>query len=178
MNNSKISVRYAKALFQTAVEKNIETEVRGDVASLLECIKSSEDFRALLESPVIAPDNKIKIFDAMFGGKFQKLTSDFFAMTVKNKREGFLKIICLNYLGFYAKGKNIRKVVITSAAKLDGESASQIEMLVKKQDENSTVELSEQVDENILGGLIIQIDDKVYDASIRTQLKKVKEKLK
>ena len=93
MNNSKISVRYAKALFQTAVEKNIETEVRGDVASLLECITSSEDFRALLESPVIAPDNKIKIFDAMFGGKFQKLTSDFFALTVKNKSEGFLKII-------------------------------------------------------------------------------------
>ena len=114
----------------------------------------------------------------MFEGKFQKLTLDFFAMTVKNKRENFLKIICMNYLGFYAQRKNIRKVVITSAAKLDKDTASQISLLVKSQDKTSSVELFEKTDESIIGGLIVQIDDKVYDASIRTQLKKVKEKLK
>jgi len=40
------------------------------------------------------------------------------------------------------------------------------------------VEVLEKVDSSIIGGLIIKIDDKEYDASIRTQLKKVKEKLK
>lgn len=178
MNNSKISVRYAKALLQTAVEQKIETEVQSDVAVLLDCINGAEDFKAVLDSPVISPNDKIKIFNSMFEGKFQKLTLDFFAMTVKNKRENFLKIICMNYLGFYAQSKNIRKVVITSAAKLDKDTASKISLLVKGQDETSSVELFEKTDESIIGGLIVQIDDKVYDASIRTQLKKVKEKLK
>ena len=131
-----------------------------------------------MESPVISASDKTKIFNAMFGDKFQKLTSDFFEVLVKNKREGFLKIICMDYLGFYAKKKNIKKVVITSASELDNETSEKIALIVKNQDQTATVELSQKTDADIIGGLIIQIDDKVYDASVRTQLKKVKEKLK
>ena len=84
----------------------------------------------------------------------------------------------MDYLGFYAKKKNIKKVVITSASELDNETSEKIALIVKNQDQTATVELSQKTDADIIGGLIIQIDDKVYDASVRTQLKKVKEKLK
>jgi len=136
------------------------------------------DFKAMLESPIIVDSAKVEIFKKLFGSKFNKLTTDFFSLLVKNKREGFLKIICLNYLGFYAKNKNIRRVIITSAVKNPVEVSEKIKQLVKTQDNRSTVELTEKLDPALIGGLIIQIDDKVYDASIKTQLAKVKEKLK
>lgn len=178
MNNSKISVRYAKALLQTALEYKTEDAVRNDIESLLECINTLPDFKAMLESPIIVDSAKVEIFKKLFGSKFNKLTTDFFSLLVKNKREGFLKIICLNYLGFYAKNKNIRRVIITSAVKNPVEVSEKIKQLVKTQDNRSTVELTEKLDPALIGGLIIQIDDKVYDASIKTQLAKVKEKLK
>ena len=62
MNDSKISVRYAKALFETAVKNSQEDEVRGDIQTLLQALTSSEDFRLFLESPVIADSDKVKIF--------------------------------------------------------------------------------------------------------------------
>jgi F-type H+-transporting ATPase subunit delta len=178
MNDSKISVRYAKALFETAVKNSQEDEVRGDIQTLLQALTSSEDFRLFLESPVIADSDKVKIFGEVFNGKISKLTSDFFSLLVKNKRENFLKIICLNYLGFYSKSKNIRHVTITTATKAGEETAKEIVSLIKKTDTTAKVEVLEKVDSSIIGGLIIKIDDKEYDASIRTQLKKVKEKLK
>lgn len=177
MNNSKISVRYAKALFQVAVQQNVEDAVRNDVESLLECINTMPDFKLLLENPVVSDTKKVEIFNAIFAGKFQKLTTDFFGILIKNKREEFLKIICLDYLGFYTKSKNIKQVTVTSAVEVD-DVAKQIEALIKSQDTNSTVELTSKLDPGIIGGLIIQIDDKVYDASIKSQLARIREKLK
>ena len=174
MNNSKVSVRYAKALLQTALEKKAEEQVRKDVALILDCLKTEGDFSLMLESPVIADSKKIEIFSAMFSSSFSPLTLDFFKILVKNKRENFLKIICMNYLSFYAKDKSIRQVTEQS-----DEVYSAVQQLVAKAFDNSgTVEMTKKIDSDIIGGLIIQIDDKVYDASIKTQLKKVKEKLK
>ena len=179
MNNSKVSVRYAKALLQTALEKKSEEQVRKDVALILDCLKTDADFSLMLESPVIADRKKVEIFNAMFSSSFSPLTLDFFKLLIKNKRENFLKIICLDYLSFYAEGKNIRQVTVTSATEQPDEVYSAVQRLVAKAfDDSGTVEMTRKTDADIIGGLIIQIDDKVYDASIRTQLKKVKEKLK
>jgi len=179
MNNSKVSVRYAKALLETALEKRADEQVRKDVALILDCLKSEGDFSLMLESPVIADSKKIEIFSAMFSSSFSPLTLDFFKILVKNKRENFLKIICMNYLTFYAKDKSIRQVTVTSATEQSDEVYSAVRQLVAKAFDNSAeVEMTKKIDSDIIGGLIIQIDDKVYDASIKTQLKKVKEKLK
>jgi F-type H+-transporting ATPase subunit delta len=85
----------------------------------------------------------------------------------------------MNYLTFYAKDKSIRQVTVTSATEQSDEVYSAVRQLVAKAFDNSAeVEMTKKIDSDIIGGLIIQIDDKVYDASIKTQLKKVKEKLK
>jgi len=176
MNDSKISVRYAKALIQTAIEQGCEDAVRNDMESLLQCINSSADLRAVLESPVIADSKKNEIFGALFSNGFNKLTMDFIHVLVKNKREGFLRIICLDYIEFYARHKNIRRVRLTSAVEASADTIARVKQLAGEG--ASSVELTPEVDPDIIGGLIVQIDDKVYDASVRTQLAKIKDNLK
>ncbi|MCR5455106.1 MAG: ATP synthase F1 subunit delta [Bacteroidales bacterium] len=178
MNDSKISVRYAKALLQAAMEKGCEDAVRSDMVSLLGCINESPDFRTLLESPVVADSKKVEIFDNLFAEHFSALTTDFFKVLVKNKRENFLKIICMNFSEFYARSKNIKRVRITSAVETSGDVQQSIKALAKDVGEGSDVELTVQVDPEIIGGLIVQVEDKVYDASVRTQLARIKEQLK
>lgn len=176
MNDSKISVRYAKALLQTAVEQGCEDAVRTDAASLLDCIRESAELKAVLDSPVIADSKKLEILDTLFSGHCSKLTMDFLKVLVNNKREGFLKMICLDYLEFYANRKNIRRVKLTSAVEVSGDIKAKVIEIAGEG--ASAVELTPVVDPGIIGGLIVQIDDKVYDASLKSQLAKIKENLK
>ncbi len=178
MNDSKISVRYAKALLQAAIEKGCEDAVRGDMVSLLGCINESPDFKALLESPVVADGKKVEIFDSLFAAHFSSLTTDFFKVLVKNKRENFLKIICMNFSEFYARSKNIKRVRITSAVETSSGVQNTIRDLAKEVGGGSNVELSVKIDPEIIGGLIVQVEDKVYDASVKNQLARIKEQLK
>nr|MCR5456341.1 ATP synthase F1 subunit delta [Bacteroidales bacterium] len=79
---------------------------------------------------------------------------------------------------FYARSKNIKRVRITSAVETSGDVQQSIKALAKDVGEGSDVELTVQVDPEIIGGLIVQVEDKVYDASVRTQLARIKEQLK
>ncbi len=176
MNDSKISVRYAKALLQTAIEQKCEDVVKADVESMRDCIAQSDELKAVLESPVIVDSMKIEIFEKLFAGSFCKLSMDFLKVLVKNKRENFLRIICLDYLEFYARHKNIRRVRVTSAVSISADIQASVKELAGAG--ASDVELTPVVDPGIIGGLIVQIDDKVYDASVRSQLAKIKENLK
>lgn len=176
MNDSKISVRYAKALIQTAIEQGCEDAVRDDVDTLLQCISESEYLKSVLESPVIPDTKKSEIFKEIFGSRLSRLTMDFLMLLVRNKRESFLKIACLDYLEFYARHKNIRRVKLTSAVRLSNDVVSRVSIIAGAG--ASSVELSPVVDPDVIGGLIVQIDDKVYDASVRSQLARIKENLK
>lgn len=176
MNDSKISVRYAKALLQTAIEQNCEDVVKRDMETLRDCIAESNELKAVLESPVIVGARKMEILGSIFNGSFSKLSMDFLNVLVKNKRENFLRIICLDYLEFYARHKNIRRVKVTSAVGISADMEAKVKDIAAAG--ASAVELTQEVNPDIIGGLIVQIDDKVYDASVKTQLAKIKEILK
>ncbi len=178
MNESKISVRYAKALFQTAVEQHCEDSVRSDMQDLLNCINNLPEFRVLLESPVINDEKKIEAFDKMFGDKFSPLTLSFYKMLVKNKRENYLKVICLNYEGYYARTKNIKQVQITAATDIPDSIKSTIKTFVEKKSDGATVEIESVVNLELIGGIVVKVDDIMYDASVKTQLAKFKNKIR
>lgn len=177
MNDSKISVRYAKALFQTAVQKGRTEAVKADMDNVLNCINSVPEFKLLLDSPVFSGSAKITAFEDMFKSKVDPLTMEFFKLLVQNKRENYLKMICLNYGGYYNRHNNIKKVSITTAVTPSAQLTGEIAEMVRKANPGSRVEVSTVTDSDIIGGIIIGIDDRRYDASVRTQLANFKEKL-
>jgi F-type H+-transporting ATPase subunit delta len=87
-------------------------------------------------------------------------------------------MICLNFAEFYARSKNIKRVQITSAVAATDSVKEKVCALAKSVGGDSNVELTVKLNPDIIGGLIVQVDDKVYDASVRTQLAKIKENLK
>ena len=67
MNQSKITVRYAKALFELAKEKQLTEAIKKDMVSIQLIAKSVEDFQFLIESPIIKSKKKQEVFNLMFG---------------------------------------------------------------------------------------------------------------
>lgn len=176
MDQSAINVRYAKAFFSTAKEKKLLDTLKADIHSVLEVCRSVPDFVLLLESPVVKTSKKAALIKQIFEGKVNPLTLNFLLLIVENKREVFIPGICRNFLDLSKKDQNIRSAVLTTASEVNAATLQKIQELLEKE-LNATIELSTQVNPEILGGLVLRLDDKQYDASVASQLRKIKQNL-
>ncbi len=176
MDLSAINVRYAKAFFLTAKEKKLLDVFKTDIQLIYHVCNSSTDFILLLESPVVKVSKKEKLITEIFKGKVHEITLNFLALVVRNKREVNIPGICRNFLDLTRKDQNIRSAQLITATNVKSEIMAKISTLLEKQ-LKSKIELSGKVDENIIGGLVLRLNDIQYDASVATQIKKIKQKL-
>ena len=175
MNDSKISVRYSRALFQSALEKKILDKVNEDMIFISEICKIPES-KEFLNSPIIVPSKKEAIFHKMLGDNVEKITLSLIDLIVKNGRESFIPAIARNFIHETKKYKGITETVLTTAVKVDDKVRKQITDLISEVFKTK-VELKANVDPEIVGGFILQIDDSYIDASIKNKLRKIKKEL-
>jgi F-type H+-transporting ATPase subunit delta len=175
MNDSKISVRYSRALFQSALEKKILDQVNQDMILISEVCKIPEA-REFLKSPIIPPSKKEAILHKMFGENLQKITLSLLDLVVKNGRESFIPAIARVFITETKKYKGITESFLTTAVKVDDKVKKQISDFVSEVFKTK-VELEEIIDTEIVGGFILRVDDKYIDASIRNKLRKIKKEL-
>ena len=175
MDQSSIAVRYAKALFETAVEKNILDTLKKDIGLVAQTC-SDEAMQQLIESPVCKPSDKIKAFESIFGGKVDVLTINFLKMVISNKRESHIPAICRNFASRYYRHANIKQAHIITASAIDNATKEKMQASIAKLF-NSNIELTTAEDENLIGGFVMRIDDQQFDASVSTKLRKIKQQL-
>ena len=175
MKSTKSAIRYAKALLELSIENSNLNEVSSDMKRIVESSNETKDFKVFLNSPVIKSDKKIEILKVLFVG-FEKLTSSFIDLITKNKREYLLVEIAEAYLYLLKKHQQIVPVSIKSARKLEKETLDQIPNKMKSHVEGD-FEVKEEVDESLIGGFIVRMDDKQIDASVLTQLNRMKQEL-
>jgi F-type H+-transporting ATPase subunit delta len=177
MSVSKISNRYAKSLIDLAREKNILEDIIEDVTGFLQAA-DNKDFVLFLKSPIINGDKKEKVFEELFGKKVHQETMAFFKMVIKKGRENILPQILNRVLEAYKEMKGITTVTITSATELTVEEFDRISnKLTEAKLASDNVEFIKKIDSSIIGGFIIEIGDKLYDASIAGKMKKLKKEL-
>ncbi len=175
MNDSKISVRYSKALFQSALEKDILDKVNQDMVFISEICKNPEA-KELLQSPIIVPSKKSSVFHALLEGNVEEITLSLIDLVIKNGRESFLPGIAMNFVHTTMKYKGITESILTTAMKVDVKLRKQITELISEIFK-TRVQLEEIVDTDIIGGFILRVDDSYIDASVRNKLRKIRKEL-
>jgi F-type H+-transporting ATPase subunit delta len=175
MNESKISVRYSRALFLSALENKILEKVNEDMIFIAAVCKIPEA-KEFLHSPIIFPSKKTEILHSIFGSNVEKITLSLIDLVVKNGRESFLPAIARVFIHETKKHKGITESVLTTAVKVDDKIKKQISDLLSGIFKTK-VELEENIDKDILGGFILRVDDNYIDASIRNKLRKIKKEL-
>jgi F-type H+-transporting ATPase subunit delta len=175
MNDSKISVRYCRAIFQSALEKKLLDKVYQDMLFISEICKNDET-KEFLQSPVITPSKKKEIFHKMLEGSVEEITLSLIDLIVSNGRESYIPAIARNFIHETKKFKGITESVLTTAVQVDDNIRKQITELISDVFKTS-VELKENVDPEIIGGFILQIDDNYINASIKNKLRKIKKEL-
>lgn len=176
MNESKISVRYAKALFQLGKEKNVLDTIVADMKLVGELCNTVKDFWLMVESPVIKTSQKRKTVKLVLTDKLDAISLNFLDMVFENRREIFIKDMVRNFLALCRKDKGIVSAKLTTAGLIDLDDKTNLSEMLKKAF-NSKIELEEVLDKDIIGGFILRVDDQELDASVSNQLSQIKRTL-
>lgn len=176
MDQSKINVRYAQAFFSLAKEKDLIRELQKDAVLISSVCKTISDFMILIESPVISTSGKIKAITSIFEGKVNSYSLKFLVLITENNREKYIPGIFRNLEELYRKSEGIRTAILTTAKPMDQAVVEQIRQSIESEF-GGKVALNQVIDDDLIGGFVLRVDDSQYDASIANQLKKIKEKL-
>ena len=173
MPNPRLAFRYAKSILDLAIEKGKLEQVYADMELLQQICKGNPDFVNLLKSPVVKSDTKRKIVEAVTNGKISEITAAFNALLISKGRESNLPEITTAFISQYKEHKDIHPVKLTTAVPLTDEVRRVIADQVKKASGYDNIELEEKVDQDIIGGFVLQVGDKLVDASIAYDLKTI-----
>lgn len=176
MREQKVSSRYASALMDIAIEtKSIET-VLSDLDFVISIIKDNKKLSALAYSPIIPDHKKQAVFEEIFTGKISKLSLKFILLVIDKNRTELIPDIRLEFISLYNIRFGRQPVIITSAIELSKDMSDRLidKLSVKT---GKTILPEFKTDKKIKGGLKIRIDDIIYDSSIQTQLKLLRNRL-
>lgn len=176
MDESKISVRYAKALLSLAKEKQVEEAVKADMEMIHQLFETNPMFNHVLLSPIIGLKEKRQLFENVFEKEINALTYSFLKLLVTNNRISNLKEITRNFHETYRKEAGYKAAELISAFEIDPATLEQFRALIRKL-YNTEVDLTCKVDNKLIGGFILQVEDQQIDASVAAKLRKLKKEL-
>lgn len=175
MNEGKIPVRYAKALFETALSRNTLDRVFDDMNYVGEVCRIPQ-IDELLKSPVITPSLKTKVLTEIFGKDISGLTMSLIGLMVKNGRESFLPAVARNFRDRTMKYKGITESSLVTAVPVGDKTKKAVENLISQKFKTKAL-LKESVDPEIIGGFVLKVNDYFIDASLRSRLRKIRKEL-
>lgn len=176
MAESRVASRYVKSLLGLAVEQNALEEVHNDMQLFAEVCRGNREFEVVLKSPVIKHNLKASILKKIFKGKVHSLTMAIFDILTRKNREPLLPAIAREFHTAYNIHKDIQTASITTTFEVDKALRAEIEGMVKKLSGKKSVELVEKIDEELIGGFILNVGDRQIDASLKNKLKRLKVK--
>ena len=178
MDNGKISVRYARALFHLTQEQGCEEAVYEGLSHFAHnYLLAIAQFNEVLADPIVAREDKVKLLEMSIGEPMHDTLKQFIAFVADHKREGKMFLIAMKYMEMYRAKHNILSTHVTTATELPEGTYDKIKAFVK-QALNADAELDIHIDPSLIGGFIIDIENTRMDASVVGQLKALKNKLK
>ena len=148
MNQSRVTIRYAKALFELAIEQDKLEQCYNDMTLLDAACVESKELSLLLKSPIVKTDKKLKILEDVFGSKIGEVTMSFIKIIATKKREPLLALIASSFITLYKARRKIETATVITANPLDEALKSEVIDFIKKHGE-SNVELTEKTDSTI-----------------------------
>lgn len=175
--NLRLSHRYALALKQLSDERNETAILYEEFKKLRELVKTSEDLRIFLRSPVIRPDIKLKALERVMGGKLSPMLYLFIQKLTKARRENLLGDIAADFTAMCDKAEGRAAARLQVAWPVPDALKEEIRKRTLEQLEAQgvrTLEIEEVVRPEIIGGFILQVDDRRVDASYSGKLNQLK----
>ncbi len=174
MHNPRLAGRYAKSLIDISTEQNLLEVVYKDMQYLQAVCKSNKDFVSLLKSPIIKAGKKSQILEAVTNGKINELTRSFNALMVRKGREAFLPEVIDAFIDDYNRIKDIHRIKLSTAQPVSEELKQSIISKLRTTTPMQNIELETVVNDELIGGFVLEFNNNLVDASILRDLKDIR----
>lgn len=174
---SAISKRYAKALVELGVERKLVAPFGEELAQVAAVFSSQATLRLLLESPTFSPDKKAAILaDLADLLRVSPEMRNYLGLLLAKGRLSYLAEIEADYRRLADELSGVVRAQVTAANPLETAQHQAIRTSLERQT-GKKIELKAQVDPSLIGGLLVEVGGRQFDGSLKTQLKRIEEKL-
>ncbi len=175
MIKNEVSNIYAGALFEIGTEKGILSQIEDEFELIIELV-SDPDLMFFLDAPVISQEAKKSFVEKIFSGKLSDEIIGFLKVLIDNDRQSLINDIYSSLIELIDESNNRQRVKVKSSVKLEDNTLKLIKSTITEKLGKEII-VDEEVDEAIIGGVIIEIDDRVIDGSIANNLKNMRDRL-
>lgn len=173
MNTGMISMRYARALFEYAMDNKAEDTLFAEMKSVAAAFSQNKSLTQVLTNPVLDSNDKLELMKSAVGKSVSDIYLRFAQMLLHQNRQNHLQTISLIYLDLYRKHKNINLGKLVTARAVNDEVIDKMKKFLETR-QSGTLEFESIIEPEIDGGFILYIDTYRLDASVASQLKRIK----
>lgn len=172
-----VSKTYGEALFEIAVEENKIDVFYEEVNEIMKIMADTQELNQFLNHPKISKEEKIKLIEEVFENRIQKEIVGFLRLVIQKERIDEWKAIFQYFMDKVKLQKGIGVAYVTAAMELKDSQKQEITKKLLDTTSYKEMEMHYNIDETIIGGLIIRIGDRVVDSTIKSKLTSLKKDL-
>ncbi|RCW60924.1 MULTISPECIES: ATP synthase F1 subunit delta [Halanaerobium] len=174
---NEVASKYSRALFELGKDHDNLLNLKSDLDEFWQLVLENEDLNELLFHQRIMPEDKKRTLDKIFADELNQDILNFLFILIDKRREFFLESIIKEFNSLVDDAESILHVEVTSAVEL---KSSILDKLKAKLDSllDYNIQIENKVDEEIIAGIVLKIEDYIIDGSLRNELSSLKQKLK
>ncbi len=166
----QVETVYGDALFELSMEQDKVDVFYDEVRFLIEVLDENKDFMAMMTHPQIPQEEKLKTVDTIFKGKISDEIIGLMRMIVEKGHFSDIRAVFSYFVGRVKEYKNIGVAHVSTPMELTPDEKDRIEKRLLETTDYKSFEMDYKVDEELIGGMVIRIGDRVVDSSIKTKL--------
>ncbi len=176
MSSTRAAIRYAKAILEIADSKNATSEVSADMALIASTIQSNSELSSFIQNPLVKTDAKKNVVSEVFAS-VNPVTQSIFQLLLENKRFEILDGIAVEYNKLFDIMNGVEVAKVTTAVSMGADLEAKVLAKIATISSSKKITIENIVDPAIIGGFILKIGDKQYNASIADRIQVLKREL-
>jgi len=176
LKNTVLARRYAKALFELAVERKILDTIQNEVRSFSQSLDDNLQFRLFFFAQDVSKKQKREKIEELMQDRVSNVFFNFVLVLLKKNREFIFPEIVKEFQSIVDKYHRKINALAITAQPLDEKSSSKLKSLLDKTFD-ADVRIRNDIDASILGGIVVNVEGHVFDGSLQSQLARLKDDL-
>ena len=164
-----VSKRYALSLFQAGLELKKTNDFNNELILIKKVFEQEKELIQILRHPKVSKNEKKSMLENIFKGKISPELINFLSILIDKRRETYIFEIIDQYMVLFNEHENIIKVTAVTAVSMDEEAQNKLKTVLNNKLKKK-IELSNIVDKTIIGGVLLKVENKLIDGTVKGQL--------
>lgn len=177
MSEIVVAKRYAKALFEIAVEKNAVEQYKQELQLVVDTLSDNPDLQNILQHPSVDAERKLEVVQTIFKDSLSEIVMQTLKLLISRRRQGILRALLLDYVQIANDRLGQVDAVVYTPLALTDSQEQEIQNQFSKFT-GKTVRVQSVIEPSLIGGIQVRIGNRVYDSSISGKLERLRKTFK